>query len=171
MGMDPWLLWGGSQQVAVDANNVTVPQIVNIDYQHPTTWRFFLFVQGLFTEGAPPAAGVAVDFNLQLGVGRSNSRIERFCEFALAPADFTGSSPGYFCTAVNTTDPGAVSAPTRDRRVEVLPAQSIQLNATCVPGPSPGTRWHISLSAYFAPETHIRPDWFAGHFGTELGGK
>jgi hypothetical protein len=175
VGLDPWLLWGSTQtlQVAANANPpvVQAPQLANVDYHHPTTWRFMLVAKAAGYIGTAPATSVIVEFDVRLGVGRSNVYLGNFCQMELPAIDFTSLTYGQFCTAVDAPAPVPAGVPVRSQRIDVLPAQSIQCTGKVTAGPSPGTIFQVELSAFFAPATHIRPEWFAGDFGTELGGR
>jgi hypothetical protein len=173
-GVDPWLLWGSTQTVSVQVNAqriVQAPQLANIDYHHPTTWRFLLVAKAAGFQGTPPSTSVIVEFDLQVGVGRSNVYLGNFCQMELPAIDFTSLTYGQFCTAVDAPPAVPAGVPIRSQRIDLLPAQSIQCAGRVTAGPSPGTTFNVELSAFFCPETHIRPEWFAGNFGSELGGK
>jgi hypothetical protein len=190
--VEPWHMWGSSQVVVVpDVSDGTVfqqsAQLARIDYHRPETWHFLLGAE-LVQCPTPvvPNLLVIVQFQLVAGVGRSQLTI---------PATTNGFNTGFarfvwkfaatpiipaqvkWTTRVRTPilDEGPVT-PEPGEECDAFPAQSIQCNAQVVSVTSGGVveadkRTIVNLHAYFAPKTHIRPDWFKDSFSGELEGK
>lgn len=193
----PWHMWGSSKMVEVRNTGfpplVTTGQIARITYKRPETWSFF-FVARLISAGESGVVGspptITVAFDLILGVGRASSDV---ADGALASAGFLQG----FATFDFQWPLGSVAAPIgrvkwtstvpspalRDsqtppvtERVSHFPAQDIQCNARV--GFTGATLTddmaRVELAAYFAPRTHIRPEWYsdeADQFrGKETGG-
>jgi hypothetical protein len=180
----PWQMWGTSQNVTVPggldprAGQQFTAQLAKINYARPDTWSF-LFVATLNVVPAvpPPATEVRIncDFDLTVGVGRSAVTL-------VTDSIMTGTSvvpPGFvrlqFVYNSPTNEPGR-SKWTSVARAEVddagtfvtmdhFPAQDIQCqarvsNATDAPALH-ATETRVTVSAYFAPRSHIRPEWFS----------
>jgi len=181
-GTEPWLMWGSEQPLLLDTANSggnaianASQQLAQIRYKRPDTWTFFF--SAILTGGS--AANILIDiaFDLTFGVGRSTTQIPNFCRFSFA---YTGDAPvgsALYCTDVpnQRTENGNLTTPpafTTDGRISTLPAQTIQCAArgtltTLVSGPSA----QLAVAAYFAPRTHVRPDWVVGKLGSELDGR
>lgn len=175
-------MWGSEQPLLLDTSNTGGLAVVNasqqlaqIRYKRPDTWTFFF--SAVLTGGTPGNITIAVSFDLTFGVGRSTTEIKDFCRFSFA---YTGDAPigsALYCTDVpnQRTETGNLTAPptfTTDGRISTLPAQTIQCAArasltTLVSGPSA----QLACAAYFAPRTHVRPDWVVGKVGAELDGR
>jgi hypothetical protein len=195
-GETPWKMWGSSETVVVDAQGATEQrqgqQLVSIDYRRPETWSFLLFAQLL---GGPQVAldqDFEVFFTVTAGLGRAISslgvpNIPAFTtdsvfarmRWRVPPFTSPGTRPFSRKWTQRTVSPplddivGAGSAVELDRFV----AQTIQCEATVVvPSASVGPVRFL-VGAFFAPQTHIRPDWFADgpdavkFRGGECGGK
>lgn len=191
-GVEPWHMWGSSQVVTVpDVSDGTVfqqsAQLARIDYHRPDTWQFLLGAE-LLQAPTPVVPNLLVIVQLQLiaGVGRSQLTI---------PATTNGQNTGFarfvWKFAATPIIPAQVKWTTRVRtpildegpatpdpaeECDSFPAQSIQCNAQVVSVTSggvvePDTRTIVQVHAYFAPKTHIRPDWYKDAFSGELEGK
>lgn len=190
----PWHLWGSSVQLtaAVTAGNAVgqaSDQLAKVDYRRPETWSFW-FGAKMINGNPILSTGVLVQvwIDVIVGVGRSQFDTRQpdaigfglfpgrsFCSFAwdipLGPGTNILDQPAKYATSG-----GGVVLDDRDTtivpRVEWIPAQSIQCNArlaiTTVANPQEVT---VEVSGYFAPRTHVRPDWFLETFGgQETGG-
>jgi hypothetical protein len=168
-GLPPWHMWGVDVPVniALTTPNITVPtsQLAKVHYKHPTTWRFLFFcnVNRVTTVGATDP--VIVFFDLIVGVGRSTVTI---ASFATLQAVFANNSNGFMWTSAtvpfDATTPGgtAISPP-----IDTVVAEDIQCSARVLFNGNVGDTLSCVVGAYFAPEVHVRPDWFAkiGDFG------
>lgn len=189
----PWHMWGSSQVVTVpDVSDGTVfqqsAQLASIKYNRPDTWSFLLGAQ-LLQVPTPVVPNLLVIVQIQLiaAIGRAELTI---------PATPNGFNTGFarfvwkfggppilpaqvkWTTAVRTPilDEGPAE-PLPGEVCDSFPAQTIQCNAQAVVVTSGGVvetdkRTKIQLHAYFAPRTHIRPDWYQNNFsGGESGGR
>lgn len=187
-GGDPWHQWGSTQNVEmIGAGGVSAPapvraqQLVRVEYHYPITWAFFLSAHITHSNMAVPLINaVIVDFDVNIGVGRSNVHLDPFARAQFSgvqvqqaglafrfsdsvqaePLDpFTGFDPASLQPAPNV--------------VRQLTAQSIQIGATLrsTGAQTNGDQIMAAITAYVAPITHVRPEWFIGKFGNELGGK
>lgn len=166
----PWKMWGNSQPIEFQAigtgteGNTEVPaaaQFLRIDYGRPETWRFLFFAQITNWSVQSEIADLQVFFDLTPGLGRAQSTIRGFEHFVFsAPA--VGQS--LWSTSVNgpVRDPDATD---QTNRIELIPAQSITLGARMVVGSlNENDLVQVIVSAYFSPNTHVRPEWYSGQF-------
>ena len=161
----PWHMWGNS-----DGINFPVPsgqtgiatsngQLAHVDYKRPDTWQFFLScaVTNFVYQGAAVPA-LDVYFNLTLGVGRGSTTISGFEHYHWdLPAEV-----GIVRYSTEVIGPPRVTGSTDPNITSEFPAQ--QINCTYratlfVPAGADAT-CAIQVAAYFAPKTHIRPEWF-----------
>jgi hypothetical protein len=183
----PWLMWGNSQIVKVplivgQAQSVG-QQLVKIAYGRPESWRFLFYVRVIDVPlNAPtdhPITQLTVDFNLDTGIGRATAKLDKL------PNSL--NQPGFerYIFAGNPLNPQAANAfkwstsvygPLRDdvhanppsNFTDVIVGQDIQLNvvvtSTCsMDEPA----LSLEIGAFFAPNVHIRPEWFKGKMGQE----
>lgn len=195
LATDPWHLWGSSvlhtgklQAVSpspFDRQGQT-RQIARVSYARPDTWSFFF---GLILHGAPDdpnpgAVNLRADFELVLGIGRSRISLQNaigdgrgFCRLTLSYATpLTQIRPFGTWTSVAQSPPLDTSVPALQTLMESFPAQDIQCSARIFGTGSAallGQEFRAEVHAYFAPRTHMRPDWFreqAQFRGNETGG-
>lgn len=183
-GVPPWHLWGSTQSAKIigigtpiDPAGVTTPQIVNIDYHYPIAWNFFLSARVSQFTNSP--AQLQVQFDLQIGVGRSNTLIENFWRIFWR-GGFGLDNALRWTTQVQAPPsddlpPPQPTTPPEPTFCDQIVAQSLQLKANVSATPFGGTvndSIVVDVSAYFAPVSHIRPGWFRGNFnGGELDGR
>jgi len=180
----PWHMWGTSQRMQLN-NSVNVSkQLAKVNYKRPETWSFFFGARLLSAEAVGvPSIEVIVVFDIIIGVGRTsfttvppNNEVgvgSGFAPFRFGVAiPFVGNAFSYRKWRTNgrgpaTDDLTAASIPT----IEYFPAQDIQCLARGRVTPT-GTA-EVEVTAYFAPRTHIRPDWIQEDnqfLGNETGG-
>ena len=168
----PWLMWGSSQTarprtVAIPTTqNQSGAQISRINYGRPETWTFFFAA----TIGSVPASASAANsiiiqvlFDVIIGVGRSQFSMVNFAGFNFQgnEASLAGRSIWTAATrAPETNEPGPSFRPD----ITTFPAQDIQCNARVSAiqgggGAAVGLLWSVQLEAFFAPRTHVRPEW------------
>jgi len=185
----PWLMWGSDQQVTVETPSSTInptftetfvqtPQLVRIDYGRPETWSF-VFAAALVGMTPPPQAGrmgsffCDVYFDVSIGAGRSSIIIRGFEHFSW---EISNSDPQELPILINRglTWSQQVVPPAKKQDIPGIPsagvvesiaAQSINVTAR-VRGfnenfTSPGSV-SLIVSAFFAPRSHVRPEWFQG---------
>ena len=162
-------------------------QVANVNYLRPETWSFFFGVELMGVSGAPAAdVDFTIKFDLIVGVGRDNfdtlidDSLPRnaFATFLMrVPAGVVPPNPAFQYKRWTTQ---TLSPPTDDSvgatsRLPLtwFPAQDIRCRASLYQvtgGANIGADFR--LSAFFAPRSHMRPDWFVEKFsGEELGGR
>jgi hypothetical protein len=167
-GTPPWHLWGQTKTVNLVANAAapvvtSSPQLTRVNYKRPDSFRFF-FLGRLLTLNDPAPAGalVTVSFSVTIGVGLSMMTIDQFAFLSFDPA---GAPPFYTLPFTKFAGSGLEPARTpgaTTHTIDVLPAESIQVQATCLlqAGSGAGSNATVEVGAFFAPATHIRPEWF-----------
>lgn len=181
----PWHLWGTSVPVAPPIQGTAggdfgkTGQLSRINYGRPENWRFLFGIEVLNTPVGAYTLQLTVNFDLIIGVGRSHISIPRFYQFsrASAHANFDGQT---FWTSKTLTNTNPLNTTTPiEADVDSFPAEDVQCSAHALaivgsPGPLAGLPVHLNIHAYFAPSTHMRPDWFtdaAGNGSRFLGGE
>jgi len=186
--VDPWHLWGQSKQLIVTSGGVvTTPrtsgQIARVGYKRPDTWSFLLaavIVGAQGPGGSPVSPGnLSVQFDVTVGIGLSQITLAPFGRplvFQWAGVPTIGTQKWF--TVAQSPVINDQDATPQTVQSNTLAAQSIQCQATCIlQTPTNGDQLTVDVSAYFAPRTHIRPDWFdlddpqRPPFGTERGGR
>lgn len=205
MAEPPWHLWGQTADLNLRAAVGAAPQepqsnqLINVRYKRPDTWSFFFFAQ---IASATPGIAVGdlainVDFQISFGVGL-NRFVDNPRPSAPTTTGFLGQQGfvrfGWRRVLNDNIKEGSLkwsqtaTTPLLDendpdsarREINYIPAQSIQVDAIAsIPllGGPPGTVQEIGLKvgAFFAPLSHVRPDWFAMEgvqfSGNETGGK
>lgn len=201
-GLPPWHLWGNSiivDPVTANTEDSTVAdatgQLIKASYKRPESWHWVFQSRILRAPGGPddPIASVELDvfFDLIVGVGRSQTVLAGFEHFnwrwvgtQIVPFDrvlwsTSGLTPALAYTPLNPGPP--IPDETTRRLVSQISAQDIQLNCRVrfAQEDSTGATAGVEVSAFFAPKTHVRPDWYQnpgtppeGRFaGSETGGK
>jgi hypothetical protein len=189
--LEPWHLWGTTISVTMEANgapSVAGQQLARIAYKRPETWSFFFGAELVSVSGAPAAdCTFTVSFDILNGVGRSTFGTKNGAPLFTPPQDLTfcemafkipaGSLPvGNIVTKRWTS---AVRSPLLDDNdptsrflIDRIVAQNLQVEAKIVQstgGANIGALF--SLTAFFAPYVHTRPDWQLHQFaGDETGG-
>jgi hypothetical protein len=178
----PWHLWGTSQTITrrvVSSGRVDTPsnQLAKIQYGRPDTWTFLFGVQ---FESAPDSVGIVdvfVDFDLIIGIGRStlmmptvrtNVAVQTpgFARFLSSYAGAGNQLAGSTLWTSQVQGPAMTTGFTP--LLDKFPAEEIQcsarLSATC-PGGDPAENQNIivTVHSYFAPSTHVRPEWWSSH--------
>lgn len=185
-GVAPWLLWGGEKsfEFGVDASGADFggasSQIVRVSYGRPETWRFLCFarIDALSTIPAPqPSPAIVVDFGIIVGVGRTivNLPLAVQLSFGNASQTLAVGQVAYSDTipslgqVQNSQDQTTFT--TVGTTSQTIVAQDIQATV--------GVRFflpgvftvNLSCAVLFAPNNHVRPDWFAGIKPHFLGGE
>lgn len=183
----PWFMWGTSRTLRIDSTGldpdreaVQSIQLSRVGYRRPETWSFWFGARLVGSQPYVSPAFVAVMFDVAIGVGRSNfltgpepvqpaSPFDRvpFCKFVFSvPMGETGSmQPFKWTTRVPTPrlDDRSPEGDASTFVIDRIPAQDIQCSARLVvlplllPEPQ---LYEVEAHAYFAPRTHVRPDWF-----------
>lgn len=181
----PWHMWGGTQRVDITpAAGVTTNaslQLAKVSYKRPETWSFFFGVSLLGQGDSSDTLAIRVYIDIILGVGRSsfqaaNQDLASFPQFArfgwnlVAPYNL-GAIPKKWTTVGSRVQLDDLDA-TDTTRPEWLVAQDIQATARLgVTAETTEPTITAEVSAFFAPRSHVRPDWFREEFrGHETGG-
>jgi len=170
-GTPPWHLWGNVQtvnlQVVGSANPVqnTSSQLARIKYKRPDSWRFFMKATLLNVTGAVlSGVNITVAYQVSFGTGRAVTTLDQFVFFefdpVVGPPIFPLPQTKWASSAIEPARVGATSAV--ERRMDVIPADSIQCNAICSLQAGDATAYTATLevTAFFAPLQHVRPEWF-----------
>jgi hypothetical protein len=183
-GPSPWQMWGNTQVVAVEPNAFTNPNandkpttLLRVNYNRPETWRFLFAARILNAPAAGPGeqGNLSVWFELYTGIGRSAIRLPFFVTLpgwtwlggpTAAPNDIRWTTKALTSDVALTvtSDPAGVELSTSIVPVfsELIVGQDMTVVAhptftTNIPGAVPA---NIEVSGQFAPNTHVRPDWF-----------
>lgn len=193
-------MWGASERIEAPAvppltpnfQSVNNQQLARINYKRPETWSFFF--GGELISGDASLGGdqlIELKFNLFLGVGRSVFSTRQ--KTAQTPLEAGAQA---FCHMLWNIPPGQVvedadvkwttEVPTPilndnlgdfTNTCDWFPAQDVQCQVQLVHTKSdPDQTVLVAAHAYFAPRTHLRPDWYqraseAARFrGSEPGG-
>lgn len=166
----PWHLWGTSETVTVSiggAGPTDVPvnatsQLAKVSYGRPETWHW-LFVARLVSA---PAAGaldvglVMVDFNLIVGLARTSTNLDDFEQFSFRWANAPAPTAPIYSTRVVAPVRSQVPPLSTDQNlIDQIVAQEIQCNARVEIASNYTSIARVEVAAFFAPNTHVRPDW------------
>jgi hypothetical protein len=179
-GPKPWDMWGTSQTFTVDHSLLTIlssgGQIVKINYGRPETWNFFFGARFLAVTDPDDAGQINVYFNLTVGTGRSSIDLPGFEHYIFSwPAAPPPAPLGEFkySTSVIAPPRNDLTPTVLDDITEII-AQDIQCNVSVdfTGGATPVKQAQVEVTAFFAPMTHIRPEWFLRRFsGGEENGR
>jgi hypothetical protein len=164
MALPPWHMWGAAKRIDVVSAGAsgqgTSEQLVRINYGRPETWRFFLAAQTL--EGTAAAGSLIVAFNTTLGVGRSSVTVP----LGVFNFVFAGAMPKTIKFASTSLGPLVDDAQAAvPNLLDTIVAQDIQVQAQVVLVDAVvGHTASVQCTALFAPEGHVRPEWFKEHF-------
>lgn len=181
--ISPWHMWGSTETLTLNNNasgsRASVEkQLSMINYGRPDTWTFFFAAVLLSVENDPGNLQCFAHFDLTLGVGRSQIIIPEFRSFTFGD----GLNP-----LITPTRLFATTAPAPSSRAGLvitydtipitdIPSEAIQVGVRIIlqtpGGPPPPLAFgaQIELHSYFAPRSHIRPEWYGneargGHYG------
>jgi hypothetical protein len=185
----PWHLWGTEASINIpNVSDGTIfqqsQQLARVSYARPETWSF-LFVAQLLKVPTPSAGNIVVivEYELNVGVGRAvgtipasdNGQNVGFCRFVWVFA----AAPVYptqvkWTTKVRTPVLDEGAAVPQQESIDGIPAQDIQCNckATVAAAAAPigDTDTQLIVKAFFAPKTHVRPEWLGTAAGTRTPG-
>ena len=172
--MEPWRMWGNTMmvelvQTVIGANPpVFSGQLVNVRYARPESWNFFFHAK-LISTITDDATGVDVKFNVTQGIGRSHVTILGFEHFTFAWGTLlefpvVSAFPAY-STSVKAPNRNIRYTPITDNlpdEINAIVAQDIQINVAAFTSGTDllGNVVKLEVSAFIAPKTHIRPEWF-----------
>jgi hypothetical protein len=183
-GIPPWHMWGSSQSIALNAYFSDTPpvstpgQIVKVAYKRPETWHFLL---GARIIDAPAMinndAAITINFDVVTGIGRSQQQMPTFMSLNWKWISGTATPVQAPTTIIWTTrarSPATgyilsgglfIPDPATIRDVNDIVGQDIQVTCRAdlyMRGVNEGDRTtaNVEVSAFFAPKTHVRPDWY-----------
>jgi hypothetical protein len=179
-GMAPWQMWGNSQTITLTeiagGTVSTTSQMNRISYKRPETWHWLFVVTVVGGTVEPDAYNGIVDFDITVGIGRSSITIPQFVRFQWS--NLVPVAGSYGLVLRTTSAPGGhtnFDPIVRENLIDSIVAQDIQVNARVefqTPGSViPPRTLVVKVDSYWAPASHIRPDWFSGNFlGSEDNG-
>lgn len=172
-GLTPWHMWGNSLVAHVDGgpgvpgshNLATTLQLAKIAYGRPDTWKFFFSAKIIDVDvDLGLASNVQARYHLTTGIGRTQHTIQSFEVFYFPFTGFGNIGDQRYSCSVIGVDRTGVDPPTEAMTniITEFPAQDIQLNVEVryTGGPPVAQGVTLAVDAYFAPQTHIRPEWF-----------
>jgi len=184
-GLAPWHMWGTSAVVTVPNIGLAIApstqQLARINYKRPETWSFLFAAELLQAPTVLVNLVVLVEFELIVGIGRSVLKIssnddvsaptgnvnQGFVRFAwvIPGGGVPAPAAQLKWTTVATTPPldETLATPVQ-QTLDSFPAQDIQVSAR-VRAVSASEALAdpvtiLNIHAYFAPRSHVRPDWF-----------
>jgi hypothetical protein len=155
-------MWGDTKTVDVTSVGASgqgeTTQIARVNYGRPETWRFF-FVAELVSGSSAAGGSVIVIMRTIVGVGRSS------VELPLATFRFTVGA-GAIVPAVKFSNhfvgpPNDDTAAAVQNVLDHFVASDIQAQVQVVYQSANGDKVQVKATVFFAPDGHIRPDWFA----------
>jgi len=165
-GRAPWILWGQTTSMPVlgGAPGViprSTQQLTQIRYGRPESWRFFLQAKVVQVNGSAGNALFFLNWNLTFGLGRGTTSLKQFCQMSWTPVEFvTGSTAIRAVTSVELPQENAGRL--SDNVIDTLTFETLQVDvdgsfdaANTVAAGS-----MIELTSFWAPVTHIRPEWY-----------
>jgi hypothetical protein len=186
-GMPPWHMWGNTARLELQSTpnfgGMATKQLVKINYKRPETWSFFFGARVINAASGGAVLGVHVAFDIIIGVGRTmfsttpnappgvnalGTTVPAFVRFRFdvgIPIVPLLNQPKWTTTGqppvMDDSTPLVLTPP-----VEWLPAQDIQ--CTVRAGLQNVGTATVEVTSWFAPRSHVRPDWFNEQF---LGGE
>jgi hypothetical protein len=166
-------MWGNTQTLTIDHSIAIIQssttQLVRIAYGRPETWTFFFRASIVGCSENDDSGQLDVDWSLSIGTGRSHVTLPRFEQYifqwtGVAPSQPIGLSK-YSGQVITPVRNDALVAPNPGIMTDFV-AQDIQLQATLAfsGGAIPVKTIDVQLDAFFAPKSHVRPEWFRGEF-------
>ena len=182
----PWHMWGTSQRLVLDGGDIQSRQLVKIAYKRPETWSMFFGAKVIAAanSGGAPTLNLEVDFEVIIGVGRTmfdtngglplataGNNVFRYFNFIL-PLPYNFSTFGIKYATSASGPPVDDALPLVRQTIDWFPAQDIQVRAGARATPSAQSTAIIEVTAWCAPRSHVRPDWFADDRAAQfLGGE
>jgi hypothetical protein len=174
MSLPPWHLWGRSSSIHIDRSPPKgvadkSPQLVQVDYKRPETWRLFAWAKISNTNTAG-ATDLIVNFNITMGIGLA------MVTFAVPAFRFSGGAGlpvgGLkYATEFRGPDRDDTEAAGDPNLITLLPTQIFIVQADLnLSAANAGEFCDVDVGFFVAPNAHIRPEWHAGRFtGGEAG--
>ncbi len=187
-GIVPWRMWGDTKTVDVQSSgglvNFGADQFARINYGRPESWCFVLAAKIVDQSGQLIDGTVlTVHYDLTIGVGRSSVTIPDWHIFTF---DYGGVGKAFLIgqmlwtnTVANRVASQGVPGPPESVNyaatswIDTFVSQDIQLQVRVgLDSAGEATAAKVDCSAYFAPKSHVRPEWFlkTGRFSGEESG-
>ena len=173
----PWHMWGDTQIVEMKSTTTNAQrqttQIARIRYARPETWRWLWGVDlldGTFAESTQTST-LQVIMQVTTGIGRTQMTIElgRFTFFwagvGVPVWDPFTNRFGKKWANNNNCPPASDSAPSVVQNMNSFVGQDIQVNVVSLftsigdGGGISGNIVRCAVTALFAPNVHVRPEW------------
>lgn len=172
----PWKMWGQKRTVIGFGGQFNPPdQLARVTYKRPESWRFFLAAQIVAGPVQAAPSTLTVYFDLAFGVGltqfstppQSNTSNFHYFRWQIPALQEPSAQPAKWTTQAR--GPLWDDALPESSLTDVVVAQDIQAYASVAP--SAAGEYQVACTAFFAPNVHVRPDWFSLQFsGAEKGG-
>lgn len=172
-GPPPWHLWGDTKNVVVEMSllslNYSTMQLAKVSYGRPETWDFMFAARIINFEPEDSAGEIEVFFDVTIGVGRSHLEMPGFEHFmwywSALPVPLNEVKYSAEVYGPQRIPVPPATAPV-DNIISEITAQDIQVQArvlytggTIVP-----KRATVEVTSFWAPRSHIRPEWWKGEF-------
>lgn len=167
-GNPPWHLWGNGDNVSVRtpgsglAFGTFTKQLNKVGYGRPDTWHWMFAARLLSANPGTATADVElrVLWSVTVGIGRYSFTLPTFDQFlwtwaAAGPAP-VGNVRWSTSTDAGNKNPAVPAA----NPVYELVAQDIQVAAEVRLLCADAQAVTVELGAFWAPKSHVRPDWF-----------
>jgi len=170
----PWHMWGTTENVPTSSGGggFTPPingsaQLVKINYKRPETWHFLFYarlVQGEATDIVQFGQSI-VEFDVTVGHGRASVTMQNFERLTIEWQPSRAAPIGVALYSTEVYGPNRTMditpAAQRENRISEIVAQDIQVSARVRNGSNFPTNLITEVGAFFAPKTHVRPDWMS----------
>lgn len=185
----PWHLWGNiqRQRTLVETTGAfrvgNQQQLCKVGYGRPETWRFYFSAKLIRGPDNTPGffTRIFVEFFVTIGEGRGSTpmqiQLTSFTTFSFEQYIFQWgpATPAFPAGAMIWTT--QAQSPNRGFNgdgpvlrdgplIDQLPAESIQVECRIVAITIPanvaavGQEVEVEVSSYWAPNVHVRPDWY-----------
>lgn len=176
----PWHLWGNSQTARLEGGGflatqfTSTSQILKVSYRRPETFHWLFFAKLIKVDPIPSGiqqAGIQIDFDVIVGIGRSNIIIPSFERYFWRWNDTFAGGNLPAAPDFNKRYSSTVQAPLRVFDITVpagqqpnviseLVAEDIQVQVRATDVGNYVYTLDYEVGAQFAPKNHLRPDWF-----------
>jgi len=166
-------MWGSTQTLALTAaaggGAGSSGQLARVNYRRPDHWSFFFSAQVLQAALVGATATLDVFFDLLVGVGRSVQSIPGFEHYTLALVnpDPTGANNALIWSATVNGPKRSATDVVGQNQCAQFPAQDIQCNVRTVFTSAAAATAQLQVQSFFAPTTHVRPEWYSPDRGEQ----
>lgn len=170
----PWHMWGTTESVPTSSfgGGFAPPingsaQLVKINYKRPETWHWIFYIRLL--QGQPTDVSqfgqTQVHFDVTVGLGRASVTMLQFETLTIQWDPIHAAPIGQAVYSTEVYAPNRIFGGTplpiqvKDNIIRELVAQDIQVSCRVINGSNFVNDMVTEVGAFFAPKTHIRPDW------------